>query len=86
MSRRLLLLLGCVFVAACADSPTTAKPAGPQLDGGWTIGSGGRADTTSAPPTSSSNGGETLCVASESGGWTIGSGGVRQTQDQCGAP
>ena len=86
MPRRLLLLLGCAFIAACTDSPTTAAPADPAFDGGWTIGSGGRSDTTSAPPSSAADGGETLCATNERGGWTIGSGGATQTPDQCAAP
>jgi hypothetical protein len=81
MPRRIPLLLGCAFVAACAGSPTAAKPADPSFDGGWTIGSG-RSDTTSTPP-NSSNTGEMLCATNESGGWTIGTGGATQSLDGC---
>ena len=81
MPRRILLLLGCVFVAACAGSPTQSTPADPSLDGGWTIGSGGRADSPPAPAEETQG---TQCAANDSGGWTIGSGGATATLDECG--
>jgi hypothetical protein len=68
---------------ACADAGnvTGPKPHGPSFNGGWTIGSGGRSDTTSVPATGVEAQGE--CTSDETGGWTIGSGGVAPAEDQC---
>jgi hypothetical protein len=73
--------------AGCGDTanPATPVPSDPAFDGGWTIGSGGRSDTTTAPPSTQATAGGALCVSSEDGGgWTIGSGGgAVQGADQC---
>lgn len=74
------------LLAGCGDTmnPAAPVPSGPSFDGGWTIGSGGRSDTTTTPPSNQSTAGETLCVSSaDGGGWTIGSGGAVQGGDQC---
>jgi hypothetical protein len=90
MQTRLLLttLVLAAAVAGCERANPTAPvvPNGPSYDGGWTIGSGGRSDTTTTPPSNTSTTGETLCVSSteDGGGWTIGSGGVaHQGAGQC---
>lgn len=74
------------LVAGCGDTmnPTAPLLSRPSFDGGWTIGSGGRSDTTTSPPSNTSATGETICASGEdSGGWTIGSGGAAQDADQC---
>ena len=76
-----------ITVAACGDSPPTAVPdsSDARFDGGWTIGSGGRSDTTT---TTSTNSDVTVTCAGEgeddAGGWTIGSGGLLIPPSQCG--
>lgn len=78
-TRRFLAALALAATsAACGHSPTalSARDVEARHDGGgWTIGSGGRADTTgtSATTTGETEGG---CGTEESGGWTIGSGGA----------
>lgn len=77
-TRRFLAALAlAVTCAACGHSPTapSARDVEARHDGGWTIGSGGRADTTGTSATTAGemDGG---CGTEESGGWTIGSGGA----------
>lgn len=62
-----IVLLLIASAAACTDHTPTAAPADASFDGGWTIGSGGRNDSTSV--TQATTGG-----LDETGGWTIGSG------------
>jgi hypothetical protein len=86
---RTRLFVTMILAAAAAGceraNPAAPVPDGPSYDGGWTIGSGGRTDTTSTPPSNTSTTGEALCVNSEAdgGGWTIGSGGAAQGAGQC---
>lgn len=73
-----------VASAACADSPAGVSPDAGEAGfegGGWTIGSGGRADTTAVQGTTSAAGGP--ACATEDGGWTIGSGGATQLPSRC---
>lgn len=60
----------CLGLAACSDSaPLT--PEGPSFDGGYTIGGGNRADTTTVAPVA----GTTVTgTSAERGGYTIGGG------------
>jgi hypothetical protein len=85
MRIRYLMIAAMTATAAtaCADAGnvTGPRPNGPSFDGGWTIGSGGRSDTTSVPATTDEVQGE--CTSEEIGGWTIGSGGVAPAEDQC---
>lgn len=73
-------IFALVLLGGCGENtnPAGPLPSGPSFDGGWTIGSGGRSDTTTTnPPSSQSTASGTPCVASEDGGgWTIGSGGA----------
>ena len=82
MPKRLTLstVILAALVAGCSDTtnPTAPLPNTPSFDGGWTIGSGGRSDTTTTPPSTQSTAGGVNC-----GGWTIGSGGVAQGAGQC---
>jgi hypothetical protein len=78
MSYRILpaALLLCTLAAACGKSPTgtdtPAQPVGASYDGGLTMGSGNRAqDTTAAPPTTTST---TSGESTARGGLTMGSG------------
>jgi hypothetical protein len=73
----LLALASAVTSAACADSPEGVSPTATdaKFDGGWTIGSGGRTDTTTTVNAAGESGAD--CTA-ETGGWTIGSGGATQ--------
>jgi len=68
--------------AACSDAPTTVAPPEARFDGGWTIGSGGDADSTTVAPATTA--GESVCPLEKAGGWTIGSGGgANPDPDQC---
>lgn len=86
MRKRLSLTTFALALAAgCGDATNPAAPAPrtPSFDGGWTIGSGGRSETTN-PPSNSSTAGGTVCVSNEDGGgWTIGSGGSNLDADRC---
>lgn len=58
MSRQRLLLITfavSALIAACSQSPTTAKPAAPRFDGGNSLGSG-----NAVPPDSTQRGGNSL--------------------------
>lgn len=88
MRKRLFLTTFALaaLVAGCSDTtnPAAPLPNAPSFDGGWTIGSGGRSDTTTTPPSNQSTAGGTHCVSSEDGGgWTIGSGGAAHDAGQC---
>jgi hypothetical protein len=73
MKIRCTLLAACMLclgLAACGDSSLLA-PEGPRFDGGYTFGSGNRADTTTTttPTTPTATG-----TSAERGGYTFGSG------------
>ncbi|MBW3571902.1 MAG: hypothetical protein KY467_12430 [Gemmatimonadetes bacterium] len=78
MSHRLLpaALLLCTLIAACAELPTRgdtrAHPAGASYDGGYTIGSGNRAEDEDAPLTTTST--TTSGDSTARGGYGMGSG------------
>lgn len=74
MKTRCTLLAACMLclgLAACGDS-SLLTPEAPSFDGGFTFGSGNRADstTTVTPPTGTTVTGTTA----ERGGFTFGSG------------
>ena len=73
MKIRCTLLAACMLclgMAACGDS-SLLTPEGPRFDGGSTIGSGNRTETT---PTPTSTMDTTLVLPAERGGYGIGSG------------
>jgi hypothetical protein len=72
--------------AACGHSPTALSAGDVKAHhdgGGWTIGSGGRADTTGTSTTTADGTTDGRCGSEETGGWTIGSGGATQPPDRC---
>lgn len=71
------VLLALAAISACNDAPTIVAPEVPSLNGGGTLGPGGRADTTTVV-TAAENTGGTLGPggkAAEGPGGTIGAGG-----------
>ncbi|HYW05930.1 MAG TPA: hypothetical protein VE913_03175 [Longimicrobium sp.] len=92
MKARVICGIAAVAVlAACADSPT-GTPAiavdGPRYDsnGGWTIGSGGRAsdgDSITTRMASADSPSEQPQSCTSLGGWTIGTGVTQPQPDPC---
>ena len=84
MQKRLIAFVCLLALSACAESPTSALdlPQAPRNNdsagGGWTAGSGNKAqpapDTTTTTSTSTAN--TETCEPDERGGWTAGSGNV----------
>lgn len=82
-----IVLAAAMTATACAQSPVAPRATGkaPRFDGGWTIGSGGKSDSTTTPASfqSTTTAAPESCTIDRSGGWTIGSGGATQPSDPC---
>lgn len=75
MKKTYVLLVACTLgVAACGDSsPVLTAPEGARFDGGSTMGTGNKSDTTSVS-VSSTETTDGTSTTTERGGFTIGGG------------